>query len=129
MPIRQVGNPTTKDSRSENMLDFLENPSRQTIIIEKIRNNKYFIKLEYIRQGKIFDYNSKITNKEEYIKKKYKEDLRETIINYIIDNKNELKDIEFIYEALVEGLRKFLMKRMEDEYENINSKESKTFFT
>ena len=52
------------------MLDFLENPSRQTIIIEKIRNNKYFIKLEYIRQGKIFDYNSKITNKEEYIKKK-----------------------------------------------------------
>ena len=118
MTIRKFGN---SDTRSENILDFLENPARQTIIIKKIRNNKYSIKLEYIRNGEIFDYNNKITNKEENIKKKYKEDLREEIINYIIAKKNKLKDIEFIYEALVEGLRKFLIERMNKEYKNINN--------
>lgn len=126
--VRDIGNPGNKNTRSYNMLDFLENPARQKNIIKQISINKYLIKLEYIQKGDIFNYNNKITNKEEYIKEKYKKELREEIINYIIENKNKLINIEFIYEAFVKGLTAFLEDKMKIEYKNINNpKKAKHF--
>ena len=77
------------------------------------------INLEYIRNGEIF---YKFTNIN--IKKKYKEDLREKINNYIIKNKDKLIDIEFIYDALVKGLKEFLIEKIKNEanHEKGNSK-------